>query len=241
MTFFLGQRIKHLRKNKGLTQFDLEKRTGIKREYLSKIENDELNNPTFSTLLKICEGIGIPITELLSGEDELPARKEPHIRIFSDLGESKDLADRIDKGDFQVIPIINAEFAAGNPKYISQNDVVDYAVIHSGYLDPAADQHRYRCIYVKDDDLSMYPLIEPRSIICIDSEQRDPQALNRQIVVLRDSDGLCAIRYLRLERNCILGVPENIKEYSPLIFSANKQNLVLGRVVWYQSAKTCSC
>ncbi len=139
MSFYLGQRIKHLRKNKGLTQFDLEKRTGIKREYLSKIENDELNNPTFTTLLKICEGIGVPVTELLSGKDELPTRKEPQIRVLSGSGENKDISDQIEKGDFRVVPIINDNFASSNPKYIGKNDILGYSIINADYLEPSTD------------------------------------------------------------------------------------------------------
>jgi transcriptional regulator with XRE-family HTH domain len=240
MAVYLGRKIRHLRKNKGLTQFDLEKRTGIKREYLSKIENDELNNPTFSTLLKICEGIGIPITELLSAENELPARKQPLIKVFSNGEEIKQkVSAQLEKGNFLVVPIISDEFAAGNPKYISENDVIDYALIKADHLEPHTDQHRYRCIYTKPDDFSMYPLIEPCSIVCIDSHQREPQAVNRRIVVLRDNDGSCVVRYLRLEKNYLLGMPENIKEHAPLVFSANKQHRVLGKVVWYQSARSC--
>jgi transcriptional regulator with XRE-family HTH domain len=237
MAVYLGQKIKHLRKNKGLTQFDLEKRTGIKREYLSKIENNELNNPTFATLLKICEGIGIPITELLSGEDELPVRKEPLIKVFSNVEYAQQISEQLERGNFLAVPIISEEFAASNPKYISQNDVTDYVLINAGYLEPHTNQHRYRCICIKPDEFSMYPLIEPRSIVCIDSHQRDPQALNGKMVALKDNNGLCVVRYFRLEKNYLLGLPENIKDYTPLIFSVGKQNHILGRVVWYQSAR----
>ncbi len=238
MTFYLGQRIKHLRKNKGLTQFDLEKRTGIKREYLSKIENDELNNPTFSTLLKICEGIGVPVTELLSGKDELPTRKEPLIRVLSGSGENKAVAARIEKGDFRVVPIISDDFAGSNPKYISKNDILGYSIINADYLEPSTDQHRYRCLYVKPDNYGMHPLIEPGAIVCIDSHQREPETINRSLVVFKDNNGGCVIRRLSLEKNYLLGIPENIKDYAPLVISANKEARLLGKVVWYQSAKT---
>jgi transcriptional regulator with XRE-family HTH domain len=241
MTHYLGQRIKHLRKNKGLTQFDLEKKTGIKREYLSKLENDELNNPTFSTLLKICEGIGIPINELLSGEEGLPVRQEPVINVISGFEKNTEIANSLGDKKFQVIPIISNEFAASNPSYISQHDIIDYTLISSDYLDASTDQHRYRCIRIGADEYSMCPIIEPNSIVCIDSHQRDLTAVNRNIVALRTNEGTCIIRYIRLEKNCILGIPENIKDYSPLIFSVNKQTLVLGKVIWYQSARTCSC
>ncbi len=238
MAAYLGQKIKHLRKNKGLTQFDLEKKTGIKREYLSKIENNELNNPTFSTLLKICDGIGIPITELLSGDDELPVRKEPLIKIFSGKESEEELAEKIEGKEFVAIPIISAEFAASNPKYISQNDIIDYAIISGNFLESQYDQHRYRCVSVETDDLSMYPQIEPKGVVCIDSYQNNAEELDGKIVALKNNDGICSVRYLKSEKKYLLGMPENIKEYVPLIFSANKQNYILGKVIWYQSVKS---
>jgi len=235
MAVFLGQKIRYLRKNKGLTQFDLERKTGIKREYLSKIENDELNNPTFSTLVKICEGIGIPITELLVDDDSLPSRKDPIIKVLARPEEMKKISDKAGVQTFLTVPIIPNEFAACNPKFIGLNDVENYAWIYAEYLEPTDDQHRYRCVVLDKNDESMKPALEPGSIICIDSHKRDPAKLDRKLAAMRDNNGKCVVRRLRLERNYVLGMPENIKEYSPIVFSASKQARILGQVVWYQS------
>ena len=236
MTVFLGQKIRSLRKSKGLTQFDLERRTGIKREYLSKIENDELNNPTFFTLLKICEGIGVPVTELLSMENNLPAPKVPQINILS--SENQHVAEAIEKGHFVVLPIISNEFAACDPKFICQEDIQNYIIIHSALLPAASDQHRFRCVQLADDDYSMSPTLSPRSIVCIDSNLRALAEVDRKMVALRDAEGRCLVCYIRVEKGHILGIPENLKDYGPLVFPNQKFNRILGQVVWYQRPLT---
>jgi transcriptional regulator with XRE-family HTH domain len=64
MEMTIGQKIKTIRQNNELSQSRIEELTGIKREYLSKIENDELKNPTYNTLKKICKGLGVSLADL---------------------------------------------------------------------------------------------------------------------------------------------------------------------------------
>lgn len=60
----IGEKIKTIRKNKCMSQSEFEKKTGMKREYLSKIENSELKNPTYNTLKKIVGGLGVSLSYL---------------------------------------------------------------------------------------------------------------------------------------------------------------------------------
>lgn len=58
----LGARLKELRLEKGLTQSDC----GIDDRTIRRIENTgEIFNPSFLTLVEICKGMDILITELL--------------------------------------------------------------------------------------------------------------------------------------------------------------------------------
>lgn len=76
----LGERIKTWRKRSGLSQTGLERATGIKREYLSKLENNELKNPTIGTLRKIAEkGFGISMPVFL---DDLENPKSVQAKLF---------------------------------------------------------------------------------------------------------------------------------------------------------------
>jgi transcriptional regulator with XRE-family HTH domain len=66
----IAQRIVSLRKAKGLTQQDMEIRTGIKRSYLSRMENGSLpqyTNPTIVTLEKITNALGVSLSRFIKG------------------------------------------------------------------------------------------------------------------------------------------------------------------------------
>lgn len=230
----LGHRIKRIRENRGLSQSEVERKTGIKREYLSKIENSELKNPTYGTIKKICKGIDVSIAELLDPEEFKKPRPEPVISVISaNVRRDKMLQNQIDVGEFICIPIIDGEIAAGNPNTINDKDIHDYALVHSHCVKHTTDYDRYRCIWVKQGSRSMSPVIEPGSLVCIDAQQRDPKMLDGKIVAMKDDDGYCSIKRLKIEKNFLIGIPENIKEYNPIVFSMSKSNPIIGKVVWF--------
>ena len=59
----LGQAIKALRKERGLTLAQLGAAAGISPQYLSELERDR-KNPPMSTLGCIAQGLGISLVEL---------------------------------------------------------------------------------------------------------------------------------------------------------------------------------
>lgn len=69
----LGERLRSLRLAAELTQAELEQRTGIKREYLSKIENEKLDNPTLKTLQKLAKGLGVNPAALVTDNPKILA------------------------------------------------------------------------------------------------------------------------------------------------------------------------
>ena len=93
----LGAHIKLLRKKQQLSQSQLSKKSGIKREYISSLERGKLRNPTLNTLSKIARGLGVPLEKLL-----LCDSADPH--SFQDLLEkSSDIEQKISllKDDLQ--------------------------------------------------------------------------------------------------------------------------------------------
>ena len=58
-----GASIKRIRKEKGLTQVDIEIKTGIGSADLSRIENGQVNL-SFSKLVKLAEGLGVQLSEI---------------------------------------------------------------------------------------------------------------------------------------------------------------------------------
>jgi len=64
----IGTRIKYWRQQRGLTQDDLARITGVKYSTLAKIESNITSNPRIESLQKIAAGLEITIDELLKEE-----------------------------------------------------------------------------------------------------------------------------------------------------------------------------
>ena len=60
----LGQRIREIRVQKGMTQSEIAERCGMASNYIAMLERGE-RNPTYLTLLKIAEGCDVSISELI--------------------------------------------------------------------------------------------------------------------------------------------------------------------------------
>lgn len=65
----IGRRLRVVRIEKGMSQGDIEKRTGLLRSYLSRVENGH-TIPSVGTLRKISAALGVPLTELLEPEQK---------------------------------------------------------------------------------------------------------------------------------------------------------------------------
>lgn len=67
----IGDRLRELRSHKKLSQGDIEKRTGLLRCYLSRVENGH-TVPTIETLEKIARALEVPMYQLFYGYEEAP-------------------------------------------------------------------------------------------------------------------------------------------------------------------------
>ena len=67
----IGQRLREVRKSKDLSQGDIEKRTGLLRCYISRVEHNH-TVPSVETLQKMANGLEVPLHVLLhDGESPL--------------------------------------------------------------------------------------------------------------------------------------------------------------------------
>ena len=64
----IGDRIAELRKNKGYTQVEFAKKTGLSRQIISKYENNECDPRLFNAMC-ICEVLGISLDYLARGDN----------------------------------------------------------------------------------------------------------------------------------------------------------------------------
>ena len=65
----IGSRIKHLRKQKGLTLDELASRSELSKGFLSQLEND-LTSPSITTLDDILEALGSSLSEFFSEDKD---------------------------------------------------------------------------------------------------------------------------------------------------------------------------
>lgn len=68
----IGDRLRAMREEKNLSQGDIEKRTGLLRCYLSRVENGH-TVPTIETLEKIARAFEVPLYQLFYDGEEPPA------------------------------------------------------------------------------------------------------------------------------------------------------------------------
>lgn len=67
----IGDRLRELRENKKLSQGDIEKRTGLLRCYISRVENGH-TVPAVETLEKLARALEIPLYQLFYDGEQPP-------------------------------------------------------------------------------------------------------------------------------------------------------------------------
>jgi transcriptional regulator with XRE-family HTH domain len=111
----IGERLRLLRETKKLSQGDIEKRTGLLRCYISRVENGH-TVPAIETLEKLARAMEIPLYQLFYDGEEppelpnLPKRKTAddiawgsHGKEARVLGRFRHLLSRIDEGDRRLL------------------------------------------------------------------------------------------------------------------------------------------
>ncbi len=84
MTF--GERVKELRKARGVSQRDLAGRVGIDFTYLSKIENDRMEPPSEDTIRRIAEALDASADDLLVLADRFPSDLADDLKDTETIG-----------------------------------------------------------------------------------------------------------------------------------------------------------
>lgn len=112
----IGTRLKKLREDRSLSQGDIEKRTGLLRCYISRVENGH-TVPSLETLERLAAALEIPLYQLFFEGDAEPAlpnlskrhtteelvldiEQEKELRFFEKV---KRLLTKIDEKDRQLL------------------------------------------------------------------------------------------------------------------------------------------
>ncbi|MBI2928787.1 MAG: helix-turn-helix transcriptional regulator [Verrucomicrobia bacterium] len=91
----VGQKIRALRTEAGVTLPDLAEKSGVSKGFLSQLENDEKANVSLDTLAKVAKALGISIGALL-GLDATRAKQATPEAV--DPGLEKYVQERQDAG-----------------------------------------------------------------------------------------------------------------------------------------------
>ena len=89
-TMNIGETIRNYRLQKGMSQGDIEKRTGLLRCYLSRVENGH-TIPSLDTLSKIAGAMELPLSQFFSepghsnGSKGLPQLSDDEVRFLSQI------------------------------------------------------------------------------------------------------------------------------------------------------------
>jgi transcriptional regulator with XRE-family HTH domain len=111
----IGDRLRVLREEKKLSQGDIEKRTGLLRCYISRVENGH-TVPAIETLEKMARALEVPLYQLFYDGEEppelpnLPKRKSADDIAFGSSGKEarflskfRRLLGKVEEGDRRLV------------------------------------------------------------------------------------------------------------------------------------------
>jgi len=111
----IGDRLRVLREQKKFSQGEIEKRTGLLRCYISRVENGH-TVPAVETLEKFARALEVPLYQLFYDGDEppklpsLPRRRSPSALAWGDTGKDartlakfRQLLSRADEDDRRLL------------------------------------------------------------------------------------------------------------------------------------------
>jgi len=65
----IGERLKELRKNQGITLTQLALKSKVSKAYLSQLENERFSNPSTEIITKLCYALGVSVGVILGLEN----------------------------------------------------------------------------------------------------------------------------------------------------------------------------
>ena len=87
----IGDRIRELRKRKGITQGVVEERTGLLRCYVSRVENNH-TVPSVETLEKFARALEVPMYQLFYDGEQPPLLTTPTLKRGAAAKDARNLA-----------------------------------------------------------------------------------------------------------------------------------------------------
>ena len=111
----IGETIRNYRLQKGMSQGDIEKRTGLLRCYLSRVENGH-TIPSLDTLAKIASAMEVALAQFFAGDHsdngakQLPQLSEDEIRFLTQI---RRYSSSLNDSDRKLVLAMVKKMAAG--------------------------------------------------------------------------------------------------------------------------------
>lgn len=218
MTSF-AHRLRRARKGAGLTQDQLARRVGLKRQSISAMERTGGVERT-GKLVEIAEALGVRPQWLRSGE-------EPREAEWVAAGDGA--APVMD--DFTLVPQYAVTASLGAGREIVSEQIVDHLAFKTEWLRSAMGLNPGKCALITAKGDSMEPAIGDGDLLLLDL--RELRTLDPSVYVLRHEDSLYAKRVQRLTDGQLRIISDN-KFYEPE--TVDPQDVeIIGRVVWIGS------
>ncbi|MFT2112082.1 helix-turn-helix domain-containing protein [Marinomonas sp. 2405UD68-3] len=131
----LAHRLKTIRKSKGLTLSEVEKRCGVTASTISKIENESIS-PTYANLLRLVKGLEVDMVDIVSNNKTVNTTKTRRSITYSGKGSEYSVGThdyRIlcnDLSDKKMIPMLATIRAKSINELSSKKS--DYLATHDG-------------------------------------------------------------------------------------------------------------
>jgi len=157
----LGEKIKQMRNQLGLTQEELANRCELTKGYISQLEN-ELNSPSIATLTDILSALGSNLSEFFreEAEEKVVFTKEEFFEKDSDGVKWHWLIPNAQKNMMEPVLIELAEGVATAGDIPHEGEEFGYVL--EGKLSIVLGNKRYTC---KKGEAFYYPANKPHSII----------------------------------------------------------------------------
>ena len=114
----IGETIRNYRLQKGMSQGDIEKRTGLLRCYLSRVENGH-TVPSLDTLSKIAGAMELPLSQFFAdsghtnGAKGLPQLSDDEVRFLSQI---RRYATNLNESDRKLVLAMVKKMAANSAR-----------------------------------------------------------------------------------------------------------------------------
>ncbi len=221
----IGERIKALRAAKGLTLYQLARRTGLQYTALKKIEAGK-TAPRADTLVKIAKGIGVEPSRFFT--DNSPVRPPVVLNIVSsERGTHGFQPSRL--AGMAALPLFADAASLGSGREINELDIESFLVVPKDQL-----PNEENCYCIKVVGESMEPIFSSGDIVAVDFSQNDPTILEGAYVACRLGEAEVTVKQLKNKPSHfhLKAVNPDWEDANGPLLVPKKDGVILGKVVW---------